>query len=197
MTQLPNEVNYYTENSDITILSGESAPPTEPTVNWRPGLAGYTERVAMGSGDGNGWFIYFFERWLVVEFWSNGQWEFSRRLDCSSLQTISGFKHRHMVAFGWNIQDRMISLGCVSRNVDNPSDARIVHADFYVPNLHLVFAHPERIYIGGSKVFDGTATITKNIGAKSVKSVGGRISSKNALTKGELARLSGREVRYA
>lgn len=190
------EVNYYTEDSDVTILGGDIAPE-EVTQDWRPGLAGYAERVAMGSGDGNGWFIYFFERWLVVEFWTDGQWEFTRRLDCSALQSINGTKHRHVVAFGWNLESNMISLGCVSRDVDNPQDARIVHGDFYVRNLHSVFAHPERIYLGGSIVDDGMKTVSRALGATNVKSIGGRVSSRNPLTKGELARQSGREVRYA
>lgn len=195
MTQ-PAEANYYTENSDITILSGDTNPQT-PTQSWRPGLAGYTERVAMGSGDGNGWFIYFFERWLVVEFWSNGQWEFTRRLDCSPLQAVSGTQHRNVVAFGWNLQERLISLGCVSRNVNNPDDARMVHQDFYVHNLHMIFAHPEKIYIGGAKLYNGSSTGYKNLGSSKVKSVGNRISSRNYLSRGELSKLSGREVKYA
>jgi len=189
------EVNYYTENSDVTLLTSPTQTQA-PGTSWRPGLAGLTERVAMGSGDGNGWFVYFFERWLVIECWVDGQWEFTRRLDCTPLQDVQGSKHRHLIGMGYDLQNNMISLGCVSRDADNPDDARVVHGDFYVPNLNRVFAHPPVVHMGTVPVAVPGGTQTRTINAK-ISTVGGRVSSKYYLSKGELARLSAREVKYA
>lgn len=185
-----SEVNYYSENSDVTLLGPDGAGQ----ASWRPGDAGLSERVAMGSGLADGWFVYFLERLLIVEVWAGGAWQLTRTLDCSALTEVGGSRWRHLVAFGYDAPAGRLSLGVVSRNKDNPGDARSVYGEWLIPNLAHVFAHPPVIELGTLGVAAPGGVQTRSLGA-SVRSVAGRVASRSYLTRGELARISGREVR--
>ncbi|GAA5500450.1 hypothetical protein Dxin01_00171 [Deinococcus xinjiangensis] len=187
-----NEINYYSSNSDVTL---ERTPLPEGS-RWRPGAAGLTERVAAGNGQGDGWLLYFYERWLIAELWVSGAWITSRHLDCSPLLRVGGTRHRNLVAFGWNKINDTISFGCVTRDADNPEDAAAVHADFPVYKLAHVLAPPTELHLGGAKISAGNLTTNRTLDAR-VSTVAGRVINRNPLTRGELARLAGREARYA
>lgn len=192
-----SDINYYSSDSDL-ILNGSdrSSDSTAATSRWRPGRAGLTERVAMGDGRGDGFLVYFYERHLVFEMWAGGNWLATRSVDCTPLLRVGGKNHINLLAFGFDRHESTVSLGCVCRDAANPNDAASVFETFYIPNLAFSLGLGPIVSLGAARVNANGVTTVRTLDAK-VSTVAGRVCSMNPLTKGELARLSGRERRYA
>lgn len=182
-----SEINYYTEASGVTVQ--ESSYPVPGQDAWRPGLAGPFERVAAGSGEGDGWFLYFVARYLVLELWRAGDWVLTRHIDCAELLNVTGGQLTHMPALGYSLDDDLISLGCVTVDQQGNKLAS-VHRNFLIPGLGQVWTHPPELYLGSMPVtVTGGETQWRTLGGE-VRGVGGRFMGRDYLSAGELSRIA-------
>lgn len=188
MTQ--SEVNYYSENSDVTVIDPGYVPPPVG-ADWRPGRAGASERFVAGDATGHGWVLYFVDRFLVCELWTEGEWALTRWVDCSPLLRVQGTLE-HLVGFGYDAEQGLISLGCATRSA---SGAAQVFDAFEVALPARGLGHPARVHLGGMPVaLSGGGTQYRGTG-RVVRPLAGRFSGSTFLTQGEFARLAGQQWR--
>lgn len=196
MTQ--SESNYYTEDSDVTVTSAQHPAASLEDQVWRPGQAGPYERYVAGGAEGHGWLLYFVDRFMVLEVWLDGEWQFTRWLDCQPLTRVQGAVLEHLTAFGYDQVSGMLSLGCVTRAAypGAPDSSASVHRAFMIPGLDRIFTHPPRVQLGAMPVaVSGGGTQYRGLGPNTrISGLQGRFTGQDQLSAGELSRLAGRHA---